>query len=291
MNQPLVSIIIPSYNRAHCIAEAVDSVLRQTYPHREIIIVDDGSTDGTAQVLDQFRSTCTLLRSSTRTGPSAARNHGIAAATGEFIAFLDSDDLWLPKKLEVQMRFLTNNPDILVCQTEEIWIRNGRRVNPMKKHKKYSGWIFEQCLPRCIVSPSSVILHRSVFDNVGVFDETMPACEDYDLWLRVALRYHIHLIPRHLIIKRGGHADQQSRTVPHLDRWRIYALGKLLNTAWLTPHQRAAALRELTKKCRIYANGCMKHGRPEEAAAYSKLPHQYAQPHLPEPSHEPCNIP
>ncbi len=164
----LVSVIIPTYNRAAYILEAVESVLSQTYKHVELIVVDDGSTDATGELLLQQGEKLTILHTS-HEGPGAARNCGIAAARGDYIAFLDSDDVWLPEKLRLQMRFFHDLPDACVCQTEEIWIRNGVRVNPMKKHKKYSGWIFEQCLPLCIVSPSSVIMRRSVFDSVGAF--------------------------------------------------------------------------------------------------------------------------
>jgi glycosyltransferase involved in cell wall biosynthesis len=271
---PFISVIIPAYNRSHCIAEALDSVLGQTYKNLELIVVDDGSTDDTQQVLARYEGRLTAPRTH-HGGPSAARNTGIRAARGDYIAFLDSDDLWLPRKLELQVRFFEKNPAARICQTEEIWIRNGVRVNPMKKHKKYSGWIFRQCLPLCIVSPSAVMLHRSIFDRIGLFDETMPACEDYDLWLRIAPHYPIYLIDRPLIIKRGGHDDQQSRTVPMLDRLRIQALCKVLAGGALNKELYGFALAELEKKCAVHANGCRKRRKIDEAAAYDRLPEQY----------------
>jgi len=270
----LVSVIIPTYNRAACLKEAIESVLNQTYKQFELIVVDDGSTDTTRELLLQYGAKLSVLYTG-HGGPSAARNCGIAAARGWYIAFLDSDDVWLPDKLRAQMRFFQDHIEARVCQTEEIWIRNGVRVNPMKKHKKYSGWIFEQCLPLCIVSPSSVMIERSVFDRVGLFDETFLACEDYDLWLRIAARYPIYLIETPLIIKRGGHVDQQSKIISHLDQYRIRALCKILDSGILNPVQHGQALEELKKKCRIYGSGCLKRGRKDEGERTLKLPESY----------------
>jgi len=134
----LVSVIIPTFNRAWILEEAVDSVLSQEFQDFELIVVDDGSTDNTWDILNGYQENVILVRQENK-GVSAARNRGIGLASGELIAFLDSDDLWLPKKLSAQVEFFNSNPDALICQTEEIWIRNGVRVNPKKKHKKPSG--------------------------------------------------------------------------------------------------------------------------------------------------------
>ncbi|MCP4714886.1 MAG: glycosyltransferase [Deltaproteobacteria bacterium] len=267
---PLISVIIPTYNRASVVCNAVEAVLQQTYAKIELIVVDDGSTDDTVSRLQAY-STHLKTISTTHAGPSSARNCGIKIARGDYIAFLDSDDLWLPGKLEKQLRYMQSLPNGLVCQTEETWIRNGRRVNPRKKHKKQSGWIYKACLPLCIVSPSAVMIHKSVFEKVGLFDETLLACEDYDLWLRIAPHYPIYLLDEPLITKHGGHADQQSRTVPALDRLRIKAICKSLENGNLIPELYAAALEELQTKCRIYATGCTKRGKQEESKQYLKL--------------------
>ncbi len=266
---PLVSVIIPTYNRGWIIGEAVDSVLAQEYPNTELIVVDDGSTDATDAVLAAYGDRIRLLRQKNR-GVSAARNAGIRAAAGELIAFLDSDDLWLPAKLGRQVAFFRQHPDAVACQTEETWIRNGVRVNPGKRHRKPSGMIFIHSLELCLVSPSAVMIRRKLFDQVGLFDEDLPACEDYDMWLRISCRYPIHRMTDALIIKRGGHSDQLSRQ-PGLDRYRIQALVNIIDSGRLTDSQAAAAEHTLRTKSRIYAAGCRKRGRLAEAAAYEKL--------------------
>jgi glycosyltransferase involved in cell wall biosynthesis len=270
---PLVSVIIPTYNRGWVLTEAVDSVLAQDFRDFELIIVDDGSTDDTPRLLEEYSRKARTIRQK-NTGVSAARNRGIVSATGQFIAFLDSDDLWFPKKLSTQVGFFESNPNALICQTEEIWIRNGVRVNPKKRHKKESGGIFERSLGLCLVSPSAVMLHRRIFDEVGFFDETLPACEDYDLWLRIGCHYPVYLIETALTIKRGGHRDQLSR-LPGLDRFRISALKKLLNTENLSNHQYRAAVNMLVEKCSIVAGGCSKRGKVSEAAYYTGLAEKY----------------
>jgi glycosyltransferase involved in cell wall biosynthesis len=266
---PQVSVIIPTYNRAWCLREAVDSVLSQNFRGFELIVVDDGSTDETPQLLQEYGDSIQMLRQGNR-GVSAARNAGIAASRGALIAFLDSDDLWLKGKLERQMEFFNSQADALICQTEEIWLRNCRRVNPGKRHHKRGGMIFEPSLDLCLVSPSAVMVRRELFLCVGLFDENLPACEDYDLWLRVSSRYPVHLIKTPLIVKRGGHADQLSRAWG-LDRFRIAAIRKLLEGDRLTPAQRRAAAATLKQKCKVYAGGCRKRGRMTEAEHFEQL--------------------
>ena len=270
---PFVSVILPTYNRYAFVGQAIDSVLNQTYTDYELIVVDDGSTDNTPALLDQYGDRINVIRQENR-GVSAARNSGIRSASGNAIALLDSDDYWLPTKLEAQVAFFEAHPDALICQTEELWFRNGKRVNPKKRHRKPSGMIFEKSLPLCLVSPSAVMIRQSLLDQVGLFDETLPACEDYDLWLRIAWRYPVYLIDTPLIVKQGGHADQLSG-MPELDKYRIQALLKILKHDGLSEKQRHAAQAMLEKKCRIYANGCQKRGRVEEAAHYLALHRLY----------------
>ncbi len=268
-----VSVIIPTYNRAEFLKSAVKSVMTQTYRNFELILVDDGSTDNTVEVVKRFTEAKYIYQKNK--GVSAARNTGIKAASGEYTAFLDSDDTWKPDKLEKQIEFHEGNPEYLISQTDEAWIRNGKWANPMKKHRKYHGWIFEKCLPLCIVSPSAVMMKKELFDKTGLFDESLPACEDYDLWLRISAFHPIALIDEKLIVKRGGHGDQLSSSVPNLDRYRIKAIEKILSYDNLKPEYRAAALEELEIKCRIYAQGAEKRGKTEEAREYEKIPEKY----------------
>jgi glycosyltransferase involved in cell wall biosynthesis len=205
-------------------------------------------------------------------GVSAARNRGIALARGDWLAFLDSDDLWLTGKLAAQRRFMAGNPQCRIFQTEELWLRNGKRINPREYHRKPDGYCFERLLERCLVSPSAVMIHRSVIDATGGFDEALPACEDYDLWLRIGCRYPIGLLREPLVIKRGGHPDQLSATVLTLDRYRIEAIVKLLRGGALNLVQREEALKELARKCAIYGAGCGKRGNAEAARAVLALP-------------------
>lgn len=270
---PRVSVIIPTYNRGWIIKEAIDSVLAQDYNEFELIVVDDGSTDDTSEVLDSYKDAVKVF-SQRNKGVSAARNRGIAETSGEFIAFLDSDDLWLPQKLSTQIDFFNQMPDALICQTEEVWIRNGLRVNPKKRHKKPSGMIFKPSLELCLVSPSSVMIHRSLFERVGNFDETLPACEDYDLWLRISCRFPIHLVDTPLIIKRGGHDDQLS-SMTGLDKFRIKAIENIIKSGFLSRDQHRAAVKTLKEKCDIYAAGCRKRGKEEEARYYTSLSERF----------------
>jgi glycosyltransferase involved in cell wall biosynthesis len=268
-NNPLVSVIIPTYNRGWILQEAIDSVLVQDFKDFELIVVDDGSTDDTESILNQYKKDVRIVRQPNQ-GVSTARNQGLRHATGELIAFLDSDDLWLPQKLSRQTAFFIEKPSALICQTEETWVRNGRRVNPKNRHKKPSGDIFNRSLQLCLVSPSAVMIKRSLFDEIGLFDEQYPACEDYDLWLRISCRYPVYLIDTPLIIKRGGHEDQLSRE-PSLDRYRIASIVKLLNQHILSTDQRQEAIGVLVEKCTIYAGGCRKRKRYEEVAYYQEL--------------------
>ena len=269
------SVIIPTFNRLSFLKEAIESVLSQTYEDFELILVDDGSTDGTKEFAAELSNRLKYVYQE-NSGPSAARNRGISESQGEYITFLDSDDLWLENKLEIEIDFMKANREAVVCYTDEIWIRKGVRVNPKNKHRKYSGWIFEQCLPLCIVSPSSVLMRKGFFESVGYFDETLPACEDYDLWLRASLKFPYHFIPQKLIIKRGGHADQLSRQWG-LDRYRVQALLKLLKSGELDKRQSEWVVEKVIEKTAILEQGFRKRGNLQEAEFYKKLTVEIAE--------------
>ncbi len=264
-----ISVIIPTYNRCWILKEALDSVLFQDYTDFEIIVVDDGSNDATGALLSTYGDQITTICQENR-GVSAARNAGIVMAKGKYIAFLDSDDIWLPEKLSCQADFFKSHPEAVICQTDEIWIRNGVRVNPKNRHKKPSGTFFEQSLQLCLVSPSAVMIQKSLFAEIGLFNEAFPACEDYDLWLRIGLYYPIYLIERQMVVKRGGHDDQLSRN-SGLDRYRIQSIVNILESHKLTQQCYRAAVDVLKEKCRIYADGCIKRGRADDAEIYQKI--------------------
>ncbi len=265
-----VSVIIPCYNRSHTLARALDSVLAQSYLADEIIVVDDASTDDTSNLLQAYPTVKVISLEKNR-GVSAARNRGIAAASNDWISLLDSDDAWALNKLEQQIRAQAESQDLKIFHCDEIWIRNGKRVNPMKKHAKPDGWIYQASLALCCVSPSSILFHRSVLTSCGDFDEELPACEDYDLWLRLFSRYPIKLIDEALVYKYGGHADQLSHQYWGMDRFRVRALDKILASGVLDEEQTQDTLAVLKKKCEILVQGAVKRGNTQLAQEYTAI--------------------
>jgi len=271
-----VSVVIPTYNRAHLLERSLDSVLGQTLAADEIIVVDDGSTDNTVATLKSMYPEVKLIQQD-NLGVSAARNTGISAARHEWIALLDSDDVWHENKLERQIMTLNDAPEYLICHSDEIWIRNGVRVNQMNKHRKAGGHIFQHCLPLCAISPSAVMIHRSLFEELGLFDETLPACEDYELWLRICSRYPVLYIDEALITKHGGHDDQLSRQHWGMDRFRIQALNKIVSEIKLNDNDRDAAIKMMLKKINIYLAGAEKHGNTEHVEDFKQLLRKHSE--------------
>jgi glycosyltransferase involved in cell wall biosynthesis len=272
----MVSVIIPTYNRSSFLKEAIASVFNQEHFRRpgeenafEVLVVDDGSDDETRHVVESFgRRTIYLLQP--HRGVSAARNLGLRRAGGDFVAFLDSDDLWKKEKIGTQIAFFKAFPAAKVCYTDEIWLRRGVRLNPRRRHQKPSGWIFDRVLPLCLLSLSSCLFRREVFSDIGLFDETLPVCEDYDFGIRLASRHPVYLIPAPLIIKRGGHPDQLSRQHWGMDRFRVLALEKALGLD-LAPWQAELVKKELVRKCRILSKGFENRGNNRGAEPYREL--------------------
>ena len=258
-----ISVIIPTYNRKKTLARAIQSVINQSLSPFEILIIDDGSNDGTEEwVKENFQNIKYIYQNNH--GVSSARNIGIENAYGDWVAFLDSDDEWLPNKLYEQVKAIDSNPEIKFFHTNEIWIRNGIRVNQMKKHKKYGGYIFEKCLDICRISPSSAILSKKIFTNIGYFDESLKVCEDYDMWLRVAAKHKILFLDYPLITKYGGHWDQLSRVNSGIEKYRIRSLEKILSSKTLSEKQFFIAKQVLIQKLKIYQNGVRKRNRYTE---------------------------
>jgi len=264
-----ISVIIPVYNRCILIERAIKSILGQTLLPDEIIVIDDGSTDGTDKIIKNNYPDIILLKQKNR-GVSCARNNGIINAKGTWITLLDSDDEWLPEKLEKQSQAIQINSNNKICHTDEVWIRNGVRVNPMKKHRKYGGNIYKYCLPLCVMSPSSIMIHKDIFKDVGLFDENFPVCEDYDLWLRICSRYPVLYLQEKLIKKYGGHDDQLSRRYWGMDRFRIQALEKMINEPVLSENDRMATVTTAINKAKILQKGLVKHSHKEEAEKMTK---------------------
>ena len=264
-----VSVIIPTFNRKNFVPKAIESVLKQSYKKYEIIIVDDGSGDGTQDYVRSNFPMVRLIFQSNR-GVSAARNTGILHSKGDWIAFLDSDDQWLPKKLEYQINTLSERKDYLVCHTNEIWIRNGLRINQKQKHQKYGGFIFEKSLDMCRISPSSILINRKVFNDVGNFDENLRICEDYDLWLRIAAKYPIYFLEKALILKYGGHDGQLSKNLHGIEQYRIQSLEKILGSTDLNDGYYRAAVKMLLKKILIFKSGLAKRNKKVEYLTFQK---------------------
>ncbi|MDY0389961.1 glycosyltransferase family 2 protein [Desulfobulbus oligotrophicus] len=277
----LITVIIPTCNRAGYLQQAIESVFSQSLPCSELLVIDDGSTDDTVRLVERLASSTSVpvrLFCQENQGVACARNHGVRMARGRFIAFLDSDDRWLPEKLAVQMTAMQAAPHLLISHTRELWFRRDQRVNQKKKYEPPHGDIFLRSLNMCVVGMSTVLVRRELFDRYGLFDESLPCCEDYDLWLRVGSREPFLLVPEALTCKYGGRSDQLS-TIHRagMDVYRIRSLCHLLDAGGLTFEQRHAAVAELTRKCRIYGQGCLKRGRVEEGQEYFDLAAGYHQ--------------
>ncbi len=272
---PLVSVIIPVFNRKKLLVRAIESVLKQSFKDFELFVVDDGSDDGTQDLPILKESKITFIRLKENRGVSKARNIGVKKSSGEWIAFLDSDDEWFTKKLEKQIEWCRENPQFEIMQTKEIWIRNGRQVNPPMTHKKYQGDLFASSLERCMITPSSVLLKRSLFEESGGFNENYPVCEDYDLWLRITCQKQIGLLDQYLLKRFGGHSDQLSSSMMGLDRFRIRSMMELLESNLLSDTQIKLLRTVLTKKALIVANGYMKRGNKSLYEKYRLIAETY----------------
>jgi len=272
------TVIIPTHNRSLFIERAILSVSEQSYPSVELIVVDDGSTDDTrirvAELAHQVRVPLCYIYQDNQ-GPASARNTGIRAASSDLICFLDSDDRFLPDKISIQVKALLDSGG-LISHTKEIWYRRGNLLKQKKKHQPPEGSIFQNCLRMCVVGMSTVMVRRELFELHGWFDEAFPCCEDYDYWLRVSTNESFHLVNVPLTIKDGGREDQLS--VIHrmgMDRYRIKSIVNLLESGCLTTEQYILAVNELVCKCRIYGNGCLKHGKADEGHHYLQIPERY----------------
>jgi len=271
---PFFSVIIPTYNRDLFLNIAIRSVLEQTFSDYELIVVDDGSTDNTKKVVEKYRlknlSKIKYIYQENK-GPASSRNTGIKNAIGLYICFLDSDDRFRQNKLEITYDYIKRYPKYKIFHTEEIWYRNSKLLPQKKYNKKPSGFVFKDAVKRCSISISTVAIHRDIFGDIGLFDENLLACEDYDFWLRATSKYPVKLISHYLTIKEGGHPDQQSSKYEVMDRFRIYALKKILENNSLSKENYNYALEALIKKCNIVINGALKRKKYSEVYEYNIL--------------------
>tara|TARA_Y100000589_G_scaffold170617_1_gene162073 strand:+ start:334 stop:1170 length:837 start_codon:yes stop_codon:yes gene_type:complete len=264
-----ISVIIPTYNRSQLLRRSIRSVLNQTLQPREIIVVDNGSTDDTSDMISKsFKNIRYIYHD--KKGVSAARNKGIKISKSNWVSFLDSDDEWVKDKLLLQKEYILKNPNVNFLHTNETWFKNGKHLNQKKKHKKYSGYIFENCLKLCCISPSSTLIKKKLFDKIGYFDESFEVCEDYELWLRVSSKIKIHFLEDKLTIKHGGHCGQLSRKHWGMDRFRIMAIEKNILNNWFNEEQKIHAIKDLISKIKIILNGAKNRNNKKIFNQYQK---------------------
>ena len=226
--------------------------------HRwRLLIIDDGSTDGTSKEFYGNKSQLFTLKQNQ--GVSYARNYGIKQSQAKWLAFLDSDDEWLSDKLKKQIEYSHNNPKYPLIHCNEIWLKNGKALNQKKRHKKQGGRIFIPSVDLCCISPSSVLIKRTVFDELGLFKEKFPVCEDYDFWLRLTSRYEVGFLDSTLVRKYGGHSDQLSKKYSAMDYWRVKALVPFLKDEKLSLLERDKVKQTLIEKTQILLTGYKKH--------------------------------
>jgi glycosyltransferase involved in cell wall biosynthesis len=226
---PRVSVVIPTYNRGELLCETIDSVLAQTYHDFEIIVVDDGSTDNTAQLLSRYQDDVRLVyRAHKNCGVAATRNHGIRLARGEFLAFLDSDDRWLPQKLERQVQFADAHPEYGLIATEISSFNKRGVVEAQNKAATYrikNGHVVEQLLFGNWIQTSTVLARRECVQAVGGFDEEVGQFgEDWLTWMRIASRSAIYFLPEPLVEYRIHEESLSS----HLPEAQYQSLMKIL---------------------------------------------------------------
>jgi len=286
---PLVSVIIPVYNRRKLLADAVRSVLMQSFGDLELIVVDDGSDDGTVRSLASLSSDPRIrLLTPPRSGMAGAvRNRGAAAARGRWLAFLDSDDIWLPEKLSQQFSLLREQGSLgrhpRIIHGCEVWLRDDRIISQKGQRHRREGDIFSNALTKCIIGPSSVMMERQLYLESGGFREDLEIAEDYEFWLRITALEPVAWLSKDCIIKRAGSWPQLSEKYGQIEKFRIQGLLRLVKDSWFAGHRRAgendgdaALLRQhqaeqtLAGKCRIYAAGCRKRGRLEEALRFER---------------------
>lgn len=264
-----ISVVIPTYNRYGVLKRAIHSVLAQTHKPKEIIIIDDGSNDKTSQIIKEFPQINYYYQENA--GVSSARNLGIKYSKSKWIAFLDSDDEWHKDKLQEHIFFHKQHPQVLMSYTDEKWMRDDKEVKLPKKFHKVGGEIFCECLSHCIIAPSATLISKDLLDDIGDFDESLEVCEDYDLWLRVAIQNSIGLIDKKLITKYGGSEDQLSMKYWGMDRFRVLSLEKILsNSKFNNKTHYDSLVKTLVQKYELLKKGAIKHNKISDIKQYEE---------------------
>jgi glycosyltransferase involved in cell wall biosynthesis len=212
--RPTVSVVIPTYNAADLLPDAVKSVLAQTYRDFELIVVDDGSTDATPEVMEAYMDDVRYIQKENG-GTASARNRGIREARGEYVAFLDADDVWRPTKLETQMGEHEADPTLAWSYTEVYLVDTESGDILFRKNRgrdQREGDVLRILIREGFITPSATVVRRDVFDEVGMFDESILVTEDKDLWLRIAARYPIRFINEPLVEMRR-HPHRKTTTM------------------------------------------------------------------------------
>lgn len=261
--------IIPHFEREELLAQALDSVVRQTEPPAEIIVVDDGSRRPPEAVCRRYGARLLVIDHTGK--PGAVRNRGAEAAESKWLAFLDSDDLWLPEKLKRQRQKLESQPMMTLCHTREIWLRGTKTVSQKKQKHLREGDVFPDALRKCIIGPSTVMLSKTVFEKLGGFDETLEIAEDYEFWLRWTDHFPVAYCDEPLVVKRTGDWAQLSEKYGQIEIFRIEALFRLLDKGLSIEQHRRMLLDEVRRKITIYCHGCRKRGRFGEALRLEQL--------------------
>ncbi|KAA3598467.1 MAG: glycosyltransferase [Calditrichaeota bacterium] len=253
-----VSVIIPAFNRTKLLLRAVSSVLSQTYRDFELIVVDDGSTENLSEVSKLVAENGHIFISTENCGVASARNFGASISSGNWLAFLDSDDKWLPTKLEEQIKFSESFPKTKIFHCNESWFRNSQQVSPKIDFKPAQGKCFFDSVKFCNISASAVFLERAFFEKLGGFDEEMAICEDYDFWIRASLESEVRLLEKFLVEKYRLKENQLSSSQPAIDRFRVYSLVKILLKEVLNSERRKAILEQISLKSEILSKGAKK---------------------------------
>ena len=270
---PTVSVIIHTYNNEKFIAETVESVLNQTYKDYEIIVVDDGSADGTRDALVPYMQKI-RYHYKENGGIASAKNAGISLSETEFVAFLDHDDLWAPDKLQLQMEHFNENPQIGLVYAKYTSFRDGKELRT-KPEKGYSGWIFKELLSKSFIQTSTVVVKRECLDAVGPYDETFSLGDEYDMFLRIARKFQCGFVDKGLTRYRV-HDTNASNNDFLFDNENLGVYKKIYNNFTdLDGVEKKILRKRIARYSMKVAEGLYRQGKQEESKKYQMEANNY----------------